>query len=426
MRAQITYISLILLFGLLSCRKEEVNIDNDYFIKVLDTPVSYYGQNAFQTIQGNIVLCSYSAEDLTSGDQYGIHPPIVAGYSSEGELEWTTEMPQIIHDLRKGIALDNGDLLFTGMDSTISSQQIGIVVTDSQGNIKTQHSFFNQTFDYSSLNSNTTIDCIQLNNGNIAMIVPQKASVDFTAAHRLLVFDSQLNVQLDRTYSDEEMIPNARHHQMSISESWNGELCVVGKIAWPIVSPEAKRAYVLKLEASNYDPISYVQFASSAFYTPSTHAQTVDQKAVWASSSNANVDASFNLRNQNDYYYGREITIWSSEGDSASTDTRGFTDFPKNAYIQSTRSTSDGGFILVGTCDINSNPTLASAYKILVIKVDQNLNKEWQEILNLSSPSLGFDGVETSAGYLICGAHLAIDDMTHPMIIQTNKNGKIQ
>lgn len=425
MRTRHPYILFLLLILISSCKKDEASISNQYFIKVLNTETDYFSQNIFQTPNGDIVVCSFSNEDVTNESEYGQYNSLISKYSSTGDFIWTKELPQSVHDLRKGILLQNGNMAFTGMDNSIGSQEVGIVITNSEGQVINDYSFFNQTTSSTLLTSNTTIDCVQLRNGNIAFILPELASASVPSANRLIIFDQSLNLLLDRTYLPDDIIPNTNNYQMSIIEDEVGNIFINGRIRGNSLDPILNAVFCLKLQTNSYDPIYFQEFFASELRSTSGICLSSENQPVWSSSGSTNSDLIFNLRNQNTYFVGRNLSLWKSDGDSSNTIHKDITGFSRNAYIQTTKLTNDGGYISVGTCNINPNSNLSSDYKILLVKCDQNLNQQWLQVIDSSSPSLGFDVVETSTGYLICGAHYSIDALTKPLIINTDKNGTI-
>ena len=130
-------------------------------------------------------------------------------------------------------------------------------------------------------------------------------------------------------------------------------------------------ASTLKLSAGSYDPVYHQLFEGNQPLSTSNCVLSNSDHLVWASSGPTAADilfnSWFNQRNQELFLIGPTITVWKTNGDSASTQKFEFSGFQKNGFVNKVINTSDGGFMLLGTCNINANQQIASEYQIMMI-----------------------------------------------------------
>ena len=75
-----------------------------------------------------------------------------------------------------------------------------------------------------------------------------------------------------------------------------------------------------------------------------------------------------------------------------------------NDYFLSSKVTSDGGFVLIGSTN-PSNKNSQDIAGLFVVKLDQNGSLEWQKCYGGSGMEIGYSIFETSdGGYLLAGS----------------------
>jgi len=101
------------------------------------------------------------------------------------------------------------------------------------------------------------------------------------------------------------------------------------------------------------------------------------------------------------------------------------TGYPESGMINSIHETSDGGFILCGTVDQLNYANMVSFTKMYLVKLDANLDVQWQEIIDSEYPSYGVDALPSGdGGYIVTGHIKSLNKKYEMTAIKTDANGK--
>ncbi len=91
------------------------------------------------------------------------------------------------------------------------------------------------------------------------------------------------------------------------------------------------------------------------------------------------------------------------------------------AGCSSVKQTSDNGYILTGFSQESGGPS-----KVLLLKTDENGNKEWEKNHLIADSSIGYSIQQTSdGGYIISGASV-LDAIMYSFILKTNSLGEFE
>ena len=281
------------------------------------------------------------------------------------------------------------------------------MILNEDGEILKQHSFYDLS---------AQVGCIQLANGNLALL---------TNEGRLLIFDLDLNQLFDKSYGG--------GNQGSLAEGSSGALYLQCSL-YSNNSDNFDFSFITKLRPFDYEIVYQQTLFYPVVLSPSNIALSSDDKTVIASArfstgrdgNRGLTNTAFKPSNQEEYLTGPTLVIWQSDGVFENTKQLEISGFPKNAYIKKIKGCNDGGYILIGTCNINSDQTLHSEYRVLLIKLSTNLEMEWMQVPNTNSPAIGDDVVEISTGYLISATHLSLNENTRPILFKTGFTGKIE
>tara|TARA_R110000868_G_scaffold141490_2_gene358069 strand:- start:605 stop:1909 length:1305 start_codon:yes stop_codon:yes gene_type:complete len=433
MKKLIYFISLAAL--ILSCQKEEENKSSSAtWLKVMDCGDDFFARDILELRDGSVLMGAVPELKLNfneSTNPSSLKASQLAKYSDKGQLEWQISLPETVHVLWHTLELNNGNIAILGFNSDDNSKQIGIVIINPEGRVLKEKSYYNVTNQapWYSLNP---VNFIELASGNIAIASSSSNITNAYLATRLVILDQDLNLLVDRSY-----IPNASASinypgQISLAEDLNGEIILHGlhlRLNILSSSDSTHNSFSIRLSATTYNVISFDYFQLSPSASPSEVILNTNRDLIWASAiGNANDSLQnlwFNQRNQELYIVGSQIALTRIEKASGAGQQLYFGAYPKNAFITKVIQTSDGGYLLLGTCNINSNLQLNSQYQIMLIKLKTDFTLDWMRFPQTNSQSIARDVTETENGYFLSATHLSLGQRSRPLLLKTNKQGFI-
>ncbi len=439
MRALKTIICVLALFAL-GCSKDTGSNPNFSSIKVLNTDADYLARSILTLSDGATIMGCVAQEDEMSLSNYGTHPALLTKYDSRGEFDWAIELPKEVYVFWKCILLSNGNILVVGFGDERDSETVGAVILNSEGTVLYVQSIFNQLSLAVSNDAKNTVDAFQLEDGRILLALPHLVSQASASIPRVFVLDTQLAVLADIKYDnlEEDLFRGMR--QFSVEQAINGDIFISGNI---IVTVGSVNPFLglLKLNSS-LDIVSSRVFTSASTPFPGSivfpsRTETASNIAldptgtpVFVSSlrnpSDSVYEPIFNLRDQEFFMRAPQLGLWHATSKDVETPINQISGFPANAIIQKIISTIDGGFIMVGTCGINTNQAIPSQYRMLVFKTDPSLNVQWMVYPQMQYATLGADIIETANGYLVAATQHSLGEINKPFFIRLNQSGIIE
>ncbi len=429
MKKKLAYIFLLILTALVSCRKDldvQEPTENP-MLKVVQASSSYVARPAIALPDGSTVLISISEVDAISGVVFFPDtelPAIISRFDAKGNLMWQRNLPEIVQTVWDVVLLKNGNIVVAGFEKIGDSKFMGLVVLNASAEILYQATEYNPQYIFNMSNGILNrVDMIELNNGNIALILNAGAP----SYPRLIIYDIQLNKVFDKVYSATGIVRQGFYSQINLFQNSNGNLVIHGRYTrnW---TPSF--AFNMTLESETYNPLSYQSFSDTLVSSTSSLAIATNGSFVWSSSGAKKTDTLFstlfNLRNQEHYRIGTSIKVWNSNGDSLQTSINVITGYPKKGFVSKVIECNTGGFLLLGTCNINNNQRVPSNYQIMLIKLTEDLQLEWIQYPNTFFPTVANDIIELNDGYLISATHLSFGELSRPIIFKINKQGIIK
>lgn len=414
-----------------ACHKEEFDSENATFLKSIETEGPYLSRNVIALEDGSVILSCVGFENRNNTDEYGLLPSFIVKLNAEGEEIWRTELPEIVHQLWTCRLLSNGNVLILGFNSDPLSDQVGVVIISNDGEQLYSTSFLNQVASISLIFNWNSVDGKELQNGTIGVVMPSINSANGQAKVRLLIMSQSLAVLDDVIYEPGDVVVNTRIYQPSIDQTSDGKILIQGRTLPYIDEAFPHFAFVMEIDESTLEPIYYQVFTSEFARIPSRMCASDANDAVWFSTGPF-LDQSLagsslvNFRNQEQFYCGTEIECWKTNNFSQPSYHSKFGGFPKNAIVQNVEPCSDGGYILIGTCNINSNQSIPSSYRILLAKLSPSLQLEWLRVPDTNSSALGADVVEIPGGFLVSATHYTPEGIEKPLVFKTDTQGIIQ
>jgi hypothetical protein len=124
---------------------------------------------------------------------------------------------------------------------------------------------------------------------------------------------------------------------------------------------------------------------------------------------------------------GNKVSALETDGDGNFIARHRYSGFPQYAVLSNIIQTKDGGYLLVGTSDLNIYDVFYSHFQILAIKTDANFNQQWLKQFNTTYPAIGVDVDNTDDGGFIIGAFEKSFNRNYRMVlIKIDENGSMQ
>jgi hypothetical protein len=356
-------------------------------------------------------------------------PAIITKFDGQGNLLWQKELPEIVQTAWHAVLLANGNIAVTGLGKDADSKFIGIVVLNEDGEVSGQNTLFNPGNLIFALNGGFIgSDIIQLNNGNIALTTTM-AEANTVMRPRLVIYDFLLNKIYDELYEANSVVIRRNCAQVNLLEDAQGDIIIHGRDLGFNNDSLKYFAFDLKVQSGTYAPIYHQIFEEATLVSPSSFALSTTGSSVWAAAGPLAKDTVystwFNFRYQEVYRIGPSATVWQANGNAAQTQTAKIQGYPKNGYLSKVKRCADGGYILLGTCNINTNQAVPSEYQIMLVKISASLSVQWMQFPNTITPTIASDIVETSTGFLVSGTQLSFGEMSRPILFKTDNLGNL-
>ena len=427
----------------LGCSKESSDEMRSTSIKVLDTETDYLARSIVNLPDGSVIMGSVALEDENGGAAYGSKPSIIAKYNPQGNLEWVIDLPQEVYVLWKCIALDNGNILALGFGDSPNSKNIGAAIISAEGEVLFIESVFNDVpFGLGSGRIENSVDAIQTELGNILLVMPHQIGSGFLTIPRIIVLDMELSILQDIDYVNLEGLEENSLNQLSIAQATDGKVFISGRIyssANPLRNP-----FIGVINLNSSLDVVYSRLFSAAS-TPldggslfqiirteiaSNIALNASGSPVFVASlrnpGDSLFEPVFNLRDQDIFMRAPQLGLWQITSPAVEDPVKQISGFPANAIIQKIKSTSDGGFIMVGTCGINTNQAISSQYRMLVVKTDGALNVQWMYHPQMQFATLGADVIESAGGYIVTATQYSLGEINKPFFLRLTQSGILQ
>lgn len=409
-----TFFILLVLTTLFSCNKDQDGPSGKTYVKVLSSDSKYIGRAIDMASDGSVYLAAVAQEIEANGLAYGVQPPIIVKYNAIGQVIWKKKISGIVHNLWRFKILGNGNLLTVGLDSTRSSQNVGLQILDSEGRELFRKTFFNQTTPAFGNFGFPYFDILELSSGNIALLL---YTLSVQNNNQPTLHLKILNQSLDEVYDhifigDDEFPSSNTQGPFTLSENEDGSLLI-------FYNSGSKQWECIQLSAKVYQPLNLNTFSSvnEEAYSASVN-PTFNQAVIPFTGGSSLV----NLRNQESYSTGKTVQLRLGPSGELVKEISGF---PGSAFISRIKSTSDGGYILAGTCNIRSADASGSQFRPLLIKLDNTLNMRWMQTYSTSVPTLVNDVTELNDGYALSATFRSIDGLSKAGVIKTDINGDL-
>jgi len=428
------------LFFLLSCEKGNEQ-PSQMFIKSVETEAAFFNRGLIRLDDGSIIVYGVAAEDIGIATNYGQTPSIITKFDRMGNQIWQKPLPEEVYEVWKGILLVNGDVVFFGLNSELSSVQIGLVRINSDGDIIQTKNFSNPTnsiFAGGAGNlSLASMDIEPLNNGGFALATRRQNSFALNNPNfrlRLMVFDGALNVLSDEFHDPENPEEKYGISTVELEPGSNGDFWVLAgtPLFTPGLSPDTHRishAAVMHFDGQTYERLSVARFVSDPFYTPKTLAFNSSGNPIWSAPRQEDLGLGielYNIRNQEFVSIGRTIELRETNQAGEILNSSEVSGFESRGYFHKGKRCDSGGFIFIGTSGISQNLSNPSLTKILLVRTDDQLNVQWVREISTNRAAFGIDVEEIGDNFLISGSSLSINEEFRMIFFKINGSGELK
>lgn len=414
-----------------SCQKvdEDMSPQNG-LLKVLQLGDEYLARNIFENDGELIAICVGNENKLTQSN-YGTIPSVMLKLNGAGTVTWKKNLPPSLLAIWKSIQLDNGDLFIVASDTALKNEELTFAILDHLGVVKQEISMTFPTSSNGILTTYLSVDCIQLSGGNIAVVATELPSFTNVVSPHLIILNSNLQIVNKKIYAANNMILDRRKLKFSIAENQDLSLSILGRMYRSQNDTSKHFGFSLKVDLLTLETIHFFPLLNDGIKASiSESVSTQDNHVVFVTSQRGASDLinkdPFFLRYIDEYYTGPELTLWNLGNNAGKVETLKISGFPKNGFISKLKKTQDGGFLLLGTCNINSDQAIPSNYRLLLIKLSATFQTEWMIHPNTSGSFLGADVVESNGMYTVFGSYLSFSESFKPIIINITQTGEIQ
>jgi hypothetical protein len=412
-----------------SCEKEPTG-NNSSFISFVESDIDYFTRSCFQLSDGSFIICGSNVPYTNNVNGFIVSSDVkskIAKVSETGDLIWTKDLPGNLYDLSKAIPLHGGGFALAGYDSVITGRNLTVSVYDDNGNLVKSNTLLDPNAGPSPYPA--LVDIIQLRNGNFAIAANTITGSTYFYP-RLLVLDPELNVVTDKKYSS-LVVNNKNYHCAEIREGSDGNIYYLARRSGYNVGLYIRNfTSLLKFNGATFDLDMKREFiGEDSTEAPGGFVFDDRDQIAYITAEQFNS----NLLNQRDYFYlhneeyfsiGKSVSVIRTDTAGNFIDRFNFSGFPLNGTLAKIEHTSDGGYIMAGTCNQEDNFSLASTTRILLVKTDASFNQQWMKIINSTYPSYGFDINQTNdGGFLIGAIQKSFNKNFKMMLIKTDNNG---
>lgn len=395
LRHLFTFSSLFIL--VLACQKRKIEQGSYPLVSIVAADSNTYCMNSIQLSDGEMVLFGTSLRAFSS-QYYYFH---TSKLKTNGDLCWTKSITAI-----KGVPVNSGRF--------IVSDAYNIGLYDQDGNLVQQKKLPTTNL------HNLKLDMINLSNNRLA-IAREVYSEQGNATVDLSIFDEELNLVKDSMLFSSGFNWNCRAiHDFKLLEGQGNALFIIGTKDTLAGCP-----FLMKVSTNTLSIDAYRVYTEYGKAKPDFIAMNQQGAPLIGFTRGYN---------QYTMYYGLKtfrsdtsIVVLQTDLSGNPIQTYVYSGYPKLGFISRMIQTSDGGFLMAGTCNQETDFSIKSFTKVLLLKVDANMQQQWMRMINTTFPSWGIDVCRDrlSGNYLVSGFQQSFDNIFKMMLLRTDQNGNL-
>jgi hypothetical protein len=402
------FFALFIAICLITCTKQATTSNSaSTYIKVIVNSENLIAVTSFPLSDGNYMLIGK--------DPGNTNPGWMVKIDLNGNVLFQKSTSPLITILWTAIPLASG-FAAAGYDATQTDNELHIILYDNNGNIVSSKIY------YPGVNcTGYPLDMIPLSNGGYAISGSEWDRNNYPIPF-LMITDNAFNDIYIKNYN-----PLNNEHNYCVSglcQSPDGTINISGFFTLN----NTDNAYMLRTYPNTLQKSFTWLEDSAVFETPGCMALNGNGNVIIAC-SRANIAADsgelVNYKNTGLDFVAGTLGINTLDGNGNFTGSVQYSGYPRNGFINSIKSTQDGGFILCGTVN-QLNAINYSNTEIFVLKLDANLNKQWSNSYITQYPSFGVVGFQTTdGGYLISGYNFSFNKNANMTLIKTDASGNV-
>lgn len=416
-------------FCLVSCKKESTVV-KDSFFSIVQTDLDYTTRSCFQLKDGSFIICGSNVPWISGNVNFGTTNAVMAKFSITGDVIWHKELPGILYDLWKGLALPDGSFVLTGFDSSTTNQNMNIVHFSAEGDLIKSKQIVNINSATGAASVNQA-DFILLKNSNYAIVLKGSDQFVIGSSPRVILLDKDFTILNDKIYlplfNNYESYWNSR-----IAEGPDGDLYIAGR-------KEKSNFYVgtflMRVDGTTLD-MEYIRvnIGSDSTSVPGPFVVNKNGKLNITTAEQFNADNTLYFQASNYFYFhdkecfsvGKKVSILQTDTAGNFISRYKFSGFPSFGCLNNIVQTMDGGYLLIGTVNLKSDAVIYSPSQIMLIKTDGQMNQQWMKIVNTSYLAIAVDVKQLNDGGFLIGAIIKSFNINNKMVlIKTDANGNL-
>jgi hypothetical protein len=418
---------LLICIVISACKKDTIE-HNSGFVSVVESGLDYTTRNCFQLSDGSYIICGSNVIWPAGNSLFGNSYSMMAKFSTSGDLIWQRNLPITLCDLWKGISLPGGGFILAGLDNMPENTNITIAEYNNNGGLVKSNQLVNHTGTGST--SRNCIDFCNLSNGNIAMVLNGISLGVQGVSPRLLVFDSDLNIISDKFFPS--MFSATKNYKsMKIVEGNNGKLFICGTTqefnAW-------SWTFLMGIDGTTLNTDFFTEkIGGDTNSYPGPFIVSDAGHVLVPTAEQFRAGIFFNI---SDYFYyhldeyfsvGKTVSALETDADGSFIARHKYSGFTGYASLTNITKAKDGGYLMIGTCDLRTDAVIYSPFQILLIKTNSRLEQEWMKQINTTYPAVAVDVKSTDDGGFVIGAYeKSFSNNYKMMLIKTDANGSMQ
>jgi len=415
----------LILTGLIACQKDTIEKNSSGFVSVVDTDLDYTSRGCLQLTDGNYIIYGSNVLFPSGNTAFGTTYSAMAKFSPSGDLIWQKNLPITLFDLWKGIALPGGGFVLAGLDNMPENTNITIAKFSNNGGLVKSTQLLNSTGSVST--SRNEVDIIRLKNGNYAMVLIGTEPGVLGNSPRLLIFDQELNILTDKIFPSMFLF-SKNYKGQRLAEGNDGKIYICGRTqefnAWSWTFLMGVNGSTLDMDFFNERMGGDTNSYPGPFVVSDAGHVIITTSEQWNAGIYFNASNYFYFHSDEYFSVGKTVSVLETDADGNFIARHKYSGFTGYASLTNITRTSDGGYLLIGTCDLKTDVIVYSQFQILMIKINAQFQQEWMKQINTTYPAVAVDVKNTNDGGLLIGAYQKSFNKNYKMmLIKTDANG---
>lgn len=420
MKFRSTALLLLMIAFLQSCTKDPL-VKNS-FVTICNSSNNSFNRNIIELSDKSIIVCGLGK------DENGFHSIEINKLDKNGQELIHKSWHNVIYDPWRAVSSNDGGFIVAGYDSTGTwPQLLRLAKFSGDGELTDTASI---PLSQSSL-IYKMCDMIQMHNGNIAIAETVEGiggPSNYFNTVALIEVDDHLNILLNKKFNN-LIYYVLGSTTLRLAEAQSGNIYFT--YCTDSSNTGTNHLSIIKIRKGSFQPVSFIKYEGDTLRNPEGITIDKNENVSVATCKNLNrwLQPNFSSNYGNFLFgewltYGPTVSVLTSDSFCQHIAWNNYSGFQQNAIITNMITTSDGGYLMVGTSNQRDNLDLYSANEILLIKTDANHKQQWMKQINTQSSAWGTDVKQSSDGGFIISAFTQLPNQKfQTLVIKTDANG---